>query len=109
MNLPLLDIPPLYSLFRGKSLSSGSHNPFPATENPTHQPSFLLHGAPFLAQTTPHQLPPTHTHTRRPYEPNGKITASLPREMDADVAEMLFYCTVNRARQPLSSLYIYKL
>ena len=103
INLPLLDIPPLYSLLRGKSISSGSHNPFPATEDPTHQPSLLLHGAPFLAQTTPKSAPPNTQNTCHPYVPNGKITPSLPREMDTDVAEMLFYCTVNRARQPLSS------
>ena len=80
ISLPSPDIPPLYSLFRGKSISSGSHNPFPATEDPTHQPTVLLHGAPFLAQTTRTSAPP-NTLTRDPYVPNGNITPSLPREM----------------------------
>ena len=59
-------------------------------------------GRPSWLRKAPHQL----THTHGPYEPSGKITHSLPEEMDANVAEMLFYFAVNRARQPLSSPYI---
>lgn len=67
VSLPMLEVPPLHSLFRGKRIYSGSHSPSSATEDPDFTPMFFSVEAPFPGKMTPTPAP-SHTAHMYPME-----------------------------------------